>query len=292
MPATVGKFVLISGLASDTGRSMNGKIEIARSIHFDTGRVGVEVLGKNGGTPESYAVAVGIKELNLEVVRNGDGYKLIDGYLGKKANASKDKRVRLNAIQERFNIPGFVTDGGNNATMCALLQINGRFKESLLFTFECFQEIPPYNTGTNAPFYDRVASLMQDEQLQEALNVILQINSLEEYHQHIKIEMLLDICTSCCEARDDIKVPALRELINIYSKLPDSVETRRKFAQELGDALCRQTSFEEGIKLYKQANASGINASRLMHSLVIALHPSHHFVMDQRVHFLSSLNSY
>lgn len=57
---------------------MNGKIGIARSIHSDRGRVGVEILGKNGCELDSYGAAVGIKNSNLEVVRDEDGYKLLD----------------------------------------------------------------------------------------------------------------------------------------------------------------------------------------------------------------------
>lgn len=51
-------------------------------------------MGKVGGEPDSYGMAVGIKNSNLKAVPDDDGCKLLDVYLINKMYEAENNRYR------------------------------------------------------------------------------------------------------------------------------------------------------------------------------------------------------
>lgn len=77
--------------------------------------------------------------------------------------------------------------------------------------------------------------------------------------------MLRNISSTCGTSRDAIKVPTLHALMDVAPE-----EGKGRVAWDLSAALCRQGSFEQGIKLYEQTIASRINEPSLNQALQIA----------------------
>lgn len=112
-----GNFVKVTGLTSVEGRALNGKIGIIRSVDSDGGRNRAELIGRIEEEKQNEIEAfqdryLAINHLNLEgILPQGRVHPLFYKYLHGKFLHVEDTEERIEILQEKFAIPGFLRRG-------------------------------------------------------------------------------------------------------------------------------------------------------------------------------------
>lgn len=291
-PTEPGTLVVISGLTSARGQTLNGKFGIIRDGKAAAGRVEVEIFARHVRDRvlhEKPCPTVSLKPSNLDLldddVAQRAGFPMLEQYLkhqafdlqdslnpdfepekgekmywkhGKQSTAAAQEEL-CRVWAERLTVPGFVPEVDDNSTLGTFLRAAGHVEEATELFQQCIAAVTRDDPRWNGLCFDLARCLIDGRRCDDAMEAIGEIAIREtdeedavKYYKKIKGEALMKLYVQCAREPD---MDAVKE--RVLRAYLDVHPDEGWIMHDLGDLLCRRNEFEEGVKYYRLAQEKG-----------------------------------